>query len=60
MGVGKKPVSLRRVLDIPIKIKPVLSALSLSLLLFIKPEISLRQSISYVRERSVSAVDKDM
>ena len=40
-------------------IKSVLFALSISLLVAIQPEISLRQSSSYERERTVSAVDKD-
>jgi len=37
----------------------VLLALALSLLFVIQPYISLRQSVSCVRERSVSAIDKD-
>ena len=49
-----------RYLDVPIMMKPVLLASSLSLLFVIQPEISLRQSPSCLRERSVSAVDKYM
>jgi len=35
-------------------------ALSVSLLFVIQPEILLRQSLSCLRERSVSAVDKEL
>ena len=38
----------------------VLLALSLSLLFVIQPEISLRQSSNCLREKSMSAVAKDM
>jgi len=60
MFVGKKWVSLLRCLDVPIMIKYVLLTLSLSLLFVIQREISLRQSPSWLRERSVSTVYKDM
>ena len=59
MGVGQKRISLLRCLDAPIIMKSVLFALNLNLLFVIQPEIS-RQSPSCLRERSVSAVDKDM
>jgi len=58
--VGKKLVSLLRCLDVPMMRKSLLLALNLSLLFVIQPEISPRQSLSYLRERSVSAVNKDM
>jgi len=45
---------------LPIMKKSVLLTLSLSLLFVIQPEISVRQSPSCLRERSLSAVDKDM
>jgi len=60
MFVGKKWASLLRCLDVPIMMKSVLLALSISLLFVIQPDIPLRQSTSCLRERSVSAVDKDM
>jgi len=46
--------------DVPIIMKSVLSALSLSLLFVMQLDISLRRSPSCVRERSMSALDKDM
>ena len=49
-----------RWLNVPIMMKSALLALSLSLLFVIQPEISLRQSPSCLKERSVSAVDEDM
>ena len=57
---GKKWVRLLRCLDVPIMMKFVWLALSLSLVFVISPEISLRQSPNCLTERSVSAVDKDM
>ena len=60
MFVGNKWVCLLRYLDVPIVMKSVLLALSLSVLVVIQPEISLRQWPSCLRERSVSVVDKDM
>ena len=54
MGVGKKWVSLSG--SITMNLFP----LSLSLLFVTQPKISLRQSPSCLRERWVSAVDKDM
>ena len=45
---------------VPITKKSVLSELSLNLLFIVQPEISLRQSPSCLRERSVSSVDKDV
>ena len=49
-----------RCLAEPMIMKSVLSALSLSQLFVIQPEISLRQSPSCVREISGSVVDKDI
>jgi len=60
MFVGKTWVSLLRCLDVPKMMKSILLALSLRVLFVIQPEISLRQSPSCLRERSVSAVDKYM
>jgi len=51
-------VSLLHFQDVSIIMKYILSALSLSLLFVIQPEISLRQSPICVRERFVSAIDK--
>ena len=56
----EKLSSLLGRLDVPIMMKSVLLALSLSLLFVTHPEISPRESPSCLRERSVSAVDKDM
>ena len=58
--VGKKWVSLLRCLEVSIMMKSVLLALSRGLLFVTQPEISLRQSPSCLRERSVSVVDKDV
>jgi len=59
MDMGKKQVCLLACLDVPITMKSVLLALSLSLLFAIQLDISLRHSPSCVRDKSVSAVDKD-
>jgi len=47
-------------MDVSIIMKSALFALSLSELFVIKQEISLKQSPSSIRERSVSALDKDI
>ena len=47
MDVGNKRVSLQRYLDVPKIMKSILSALSLSLLFIIQPNISPRQSPSH-------------
>ena len=60
MFVGKKRLRLLRCLDVPIMVEYVLLALTLRLLFVIQPEISPGQSPSWLRERSVSAIDKDM
>jgi len=59
MGVGKKQLRLLRCLDVPIIIKYVVFALSLSFLFFIKPDISLIHSPSCITEIYLSVVDKD-
>jgi len=52
-------MSLLHCLDVPIMIKSVLLAWSLSLLFVTQPEISLRQSPSCLRDRLGSAADKE-